>query len=228
MSNINLLPWREELQQVKNRKFFAYLGFVFFVIFVLIVCVDRFLDYRLKILNLDMQYIEQSYQSVQSEIKEIQNLKADKDDLLNRIEVIRLLGVERVAAAQLLDMIPRVLPDSIYLTQINRLGTQDSDGSNSTTEMNLDLNHSLETLVGQDSTPIAKNSASVKRYMVLLKGVAVSNSAISNLLKNLSEVSWVSEVQLSQVTESNKDSSIGTGSFEFTMQFFQNLYDKQA
>ena len=226
MSNINLLPWREELQQVTNRKFFAYLGVVFFVVFVLVLCVDRFLDYRLKVLNLDLKYVEKSYDAVQAQIKEIQNLKADKDDLLNRVEVIRLLGVERIAAAQLLDMIPRVLPDSIYLTQINRLAKKDKDDSRQTTDISQDFMSGLENIVGQASAPATKNPSGAKKYTVLLKGVALGNNAISSLLKNLSEVSWVSEVQLSQVKELNKDASIEANGFEFTIQFFQNIYDK--
>lgn len=226
MSNINLLPWREELQQVKNRKFFAYLGVVFFVVFILVLCVHFFLDYRLKVLNLDLKYIEKSYQTVQAQIKEIQNLKADKDDLLNRIEVIRLLGVERIAAAQLLDMIPRVLPNSIYLTQINRFAKKDKDDPRQTTDMSQNFMSGLENIVGQASAPATKNPSGAKKYTVLLKGVALGNNAISSLLKNLSEVSWASEVQLSQVKELNKDASIEANGFEFTIQFFQNIYDR--
>ena len=50
MSNINLLPWREDLRQVKNKNFLAVLTITVVASGFLVLCADLVLDYKIKVL----------------------------------------------------------------------------------------------------------------------------------------------------------------------------------
>ncbi len=202
MSNINLLPWREELRQIKNKRFLAIVAVAMLSSGFVVFCFDLWLAHRMTTLEFNADYLEKSLSLVDSRLKEIQNLKKDKQDLLDRMKVIRSLELDRISVVRLLDMIPRVLSDGIYITEIDR------------SENNQDI---------KDQN--TKDSFEKKPYLVVLKGVAVNNNAISSLLKNLSDIPWISGVQLNQVQEVAKDNAQNTKGFEFTLQFFQNLYE---
>ncbi len=91
MSNINLLPWREELRQVKNKRFLAIVTVAMLFSGFMVLCFDVFLAHRMTILEVNANYLEKSLSLVDSRVKEIQNLKKDKQDLLDRMKVIRSL-----------------------------------------------------------------------------------------------------------------------------------------
>ncbi len=220
MSNINLLPWREELRQVKNKRFLAIVMAAMLASGCLVFCFDLYIAYKMAAFQVDADYLERSLSAVDSRLKEIQNLKQDKKDLLSRMKVIRALEIDRVSLVRLLDMIPRVLSDSIYITEIDRSENNQDKNNQNSNEKN--TNDFINTIKKNQST---QDVFEKKQYLVLVKGVSVNNNAISILLKSLSDISWISGVQLNQVQELKKDNAQGSTGFEFTLQFLQNLYE---
>ncbi len=229
MSNINLLPWREDLRQVKNKNFLAILTVTVVVSGFLVLCADLGLGHKIKVLAMNAGYMEESLKVVNGQITQIQNLKQDKQELLNRMKVIRSLEFDRVSVVQLLDAMPRVISNSIYFTEIDRSEIKVDDGSQA--------DDASRGVLGEISKMAAKTNRNTssnlsvnfdkKQYLVVVKGIATSNNAISGLLKNLSDLKWVSEVQLNQVKEANKENIQSATGFEFTVQFIQNLYEAQ-
>lgn len=226
MSNINLLPWREELRQVRNKNFIVMLAITIFSSALIMFCVSQWVSYRVAVLSMDVAYLDSSLKDVNDQIKQIKNLKQDKQELLNRINVIRSLQLERISLVKLMDMIPRVLSNSIYLTEITRSQNNKNVAAQNAEDVSQTVLSDLSKMVSNPIDDAEKDPSTVSdktQYSIVLKGVAANNNAISGLLKNLSEVSWVSDVQLDQVRESAKDSPQAASSFEFTLQFFQNI-----
>lgn len=229
MSNINLLPWREDLRQVKNRNFLAVLTITVVASGFLVLCAAMVVDYKIKVLAMNAGYMEESLKVVNGKITQIQNLKQDKQELLNRMKIIRSLEFDRVSVVKLLDAMPRVISNSIYLTEIDRSEINNNDQN--TDEKNKGVLDSLSKITGgtNKNLPVDfSDNFDKKQYLVVLKGLATNNNAISVLLKNLSDLQWVSGVQLNQVKEASKDSVQHGAGFEFTLQFVQNLHEDQG
>ncbi len=229
MSNINLLPWREDLRQVKNKNFLAFLTATVVVSGFLVLCADLGLGYKIKVLAMNAGYMEESLKVVNSQITKIQNLKADKQELLNRMKIIRSLEFDRVSIVKLLDAMPRVISNSIYFTEIDRSEIKKNDSAQ-TDDAKKAILGGLSKMSGNENKTTASDFSlnfDKKQYLVVVKGFATSNNAISGLLKNLSDLKWVSAVQLNQVKEASKESAQSATGFEFTVQFVQNLYEAQ-
>ncbi|MBP6103771.1 MAG: PilN domain-containing protein [Gammaproteobacteria bacterium] len=230
MSNINLLPWREDLRQVKNKNFLTILIITLVVSGSLILCADLWLGYKIKVLAMNAGYMDESLKVVSRQITQIQNLKQDKKELLNRMKIIRSLEFDRVSVVKLLDAMPRVISNSIYFTEIDRSEIK-TDNSSQTDDANKGILENLSTMVGNTNENTSSDfsiNLDKKQYLVIVKGIATNNNAISAFLKSLSDLQWVSEVQLNQVKEANKDSLQHGSGFEFTVQFVQNLYEDQG
>jgi Tfp pilus assembly protein PilN len=228
MSNINLLPWREDLRQVKNKNFLGTLTVAIVVSGFLVLCTNLWLEHKIKVLTMDAGYMDESLKVVNGQIAKIQNLKKDKKELLDRMKIIRSLEFDRISAVKLLDAMPRLVSNGIYFTQIDRSEIKDNNSSQ-TNDANKQILDGLSNMVGN----IKKTSSNAsiildkKQYLVVVQGVATSNNDISGFLKNLSDLKWVSDVQLNQVKEANKENASSALGFEFTVQFMQNLYEEQ-
>jgi type IV pilus assembly protein PilN len=121
---INLLPWREELRQKRKKEFLmAALGAVLMgaaLTFVTKVYFQSQINYqdrlneilRAEIVELDRQ------------IAEINELDAQKDRLLARMEIIEQLERSRPESVHLIDQAVDILPEGVYLTALNQQGRQ--------------------------------------------------------------------------------------------------------
>jgi type IV pilus assembly protein PilN len=124
MSNINLLPWREELRKVRNRFFFGLLGASILGGLILILLAHALLESMIDTENKNIAYIQNEQTKISEQIKEIKGLQTSKNDLLHRMEVIQSLQADRGLIVHLLDTLPRIMPDGIYLASIKRIGQQ--------------------------------------------------------------------------------------------------------
>ena len=78
MSKINLLPWREELRQVRNRIFYVIAGAAAGCSILLIMLVSMFLDWKTEVQNANIEYLNKELDSIKIEITEIQGLQESK------------------------------------------------------------------------------------------------------------------------------------------------------
>ena len=124
MTTINLLPWREELRKINNKIFFAFI-FVSITSGLFIVLFAHFL-FRFWI-NVELDNItllRDEQKKVLRQIQEIRNLQRDKAEFLRQREIIQTLEESRSLSVRFLDAIPRVTPENIVLTSIERKGSQ--------------------------------------------------------------------------------------------------------
>lgn len=209
MSKINLLPWREGLKKVKNQIFYVILGSLIAASVLVTVLIDRYLNYKVAVENANIQYINQELKKAKEEVAEVKSLKHNKKQLLERMNIIQSLQADRPSAVKLLDMVPRVLPDGLYLVNLSRKETIPETEATSTNEK-----EKTSDIVAK------KNGPGNKKYSVVIQGVALTNGSISVFLKNLEKIKWIAEVKLNEVSI-NKD---GDG-LNFNLGFTQNLVE---
>ena len=67
-------------------------------------------------------YIETATKKLDQQIKEIENLKRKRDELLARMQVIQDLQGKRPVIVRVFDELVRTLPDGLFYTDLKRTG----------------------------------------------------------------------------------------------------------
>jgi type IV pilus assembly protein PilN len=122
MAHINLLPWREELRQERQKRFYAALGagflFAAAVLYLVVLYADGLIDEQ----NQRNQFLEQEIAKVDKKIKEIKDLENQRDRLLARMQVIQELQQSRPKVVKVFDSVVRVVPEGVHLSTLTRTG----------------------------------------------------------------------------------------------------------
>lgn len=207
MSKINLLPWREALKKVKNQIFYLILGSLIAISVLVTVLIDRYLNYKVAVENANIQYIDKELKKAKEEVAEVKSLRNNKKQLLERMNIIQSLQADRPSAVKLFDMLPRVLPEGLYLVNLSR-----KDFIPEIEQVTINEKEKTREIDAR------KTGLGNKKYRVAIQGVALTNGSISVFLKNLEKIQWISEVKLNEVSI-NKE---GDG-LNFNLGFTQNL-----
>ena len=122
MAHINLLPWREERRQERQRQFYiavvAGLILAVVVFYLAMLYVDGLIDEQ----NSRNNYLQTEITKVDKKIKEIKGLEQERDRLIARMQVIQDLQRSRPKVVKVFDALVRTVPDGIYLTKVSRQG----------------------------------------------------------------------------------------------------------
>ncbi len=122
LTQINLLPWRQEKRQILKKKFvtnMVYTGLLAGAIFGLIhfQMVGK-IDYQLSRNN----FISAEIAKVDDEIKEISELQKVRRSLIERMEVIQDLQGSRPSIVHLFTEIVSTVPNGVYLKTLAQAG----------------------------------------------------------------------------------------------------------
>lgn len=227
MSRINLLPWREELKNIRNRLFFTIAGAAVFMGIVVVYMVHLAISYRIGVENANIDYLNKELLAIKKQISQIQGLQESKENLLSRMRIIQALQEDRSSIVKLLDIVPRVVPESIYLLSLTR-----TDNSAANMAGPDSVAPSPPPPVAEETTiekmkkevglqdPEKKIAVAKKQYEVVMTGVAQTNSAISTLMKNLQAVYWVSDIKYSEVAINKSGEGLN-----FKLEFTQKIED---
>lgn len=120
MAKINLLPWREEIKQQRQQEFLIILGVSVVVTCLLFASMYLYIeglkDYQTQRNNLLVKEIKK----VEKKIKEIEEIKAKKDRLIEKISLIENLQQSRPEIVHLFDELRRTTPEGIYLVDFQQ------------------------------------------------------------------------------------------------------------
>ncbi len=122
MARINLLPWREEQRDQRQREFISVsLGVV------VVACGLLYLGHlnvgsKIEAQEARNSLINKEIKRMAESVKEIDELKRKKEELLARMEVIQSLQGNRPIIVRVFDEMVRTIPDGVFYTQLSRSG----------------------------------------------------------------------------------------------------------
>lgn len=122
MPHINLLPWREELRQRRNKEFGVTAAVGVVVMLAVIAIVHLHFQSRIRHQNNRNGFLEANIATLDKRIKEIQRLDDEKERLLARMQIIQRLQSSRPEVVHLFDELVTTLPEGVYYTRIQQKG----------------------------------------------------------------------------------------------------------
>ena len=118
MANINLLPWREQYRAEKKREFFSHLAgvcvFAAAVSFLWVSSIENSISDQ----NGRNALLETEIAVLSKQVREIKELKKQKEELLDRMKVIQDLQGTRPVIVRHFDEMVRAIPDGVFLTSL--------------------------------------------------------------------------------------------------------------
>lgn len=124
MARINLLPWREELRQERQRQFYIALGASALGAGLVFVAVMMFYNGQIENQEDRNRFLETEIRKLDRQIERIAELEETRDRLLARKEVIERLQKDRTLMVHLFDQLVRTVPTGIRLTSVQQQGNE--------------------------------------------------------------------------------------------------------
>jgi type IV pilus assembly protein PilN len=124
MPRINLLPWREQERRERKMAFFVALG-----IAAGVAAVTAFAAYLLLGSMIDAQEarndrLRAQIKVLDKQIEEINDLEAQKQKFISRMQIIEKLQRSRPEVVHLFDELVKSMPDGTYLTSVKQDGVK--------------------------------------------------------------------------------------------------------
>lgn len=122
MTQINLLPWREQARQGKKTQFIVILvSFIILTLFLVLIAyfyLDSLISSQKKIND----FLQTSLDQENSQLLVLHKKKQEQDAVDKQLHFIFGLRDSSYKAVRLLDELTRVVPDSVLLSKITREG----------------------------------------------------------------------------------------------------------
>ena len=124
MPRINLLPWRDQQRRERQLAFFVALGGA-----VAVAAVVAFVAYLMLGAMIDAQdqrnvRLKGEIKVLDKQIEEINDLEAQKQKFISRMQIIEKLQRSRPEVVHLFDELVKVMPDGTYLTSVKESGNK--------------------------------------------------------------------------------------------------------
>jgi type IV pilus assembly protein PilN len=124
MPRINLLPWRDQERRERKLAFFVALG-----IAAGVAAVTAFAAYLLLGSMIDDQVarndrLRAQIKQLDKQIEEINDLEAQKQKFISRMQIIEKLQRSRPEVVHLFDELVKSMPDGTYLTSVKQDGVK--------------------------------------------------------------------------------------------------------
>ena len=122
MPRINLLPWRDQQRRERKLAFFVALGGA-----VVLAGIALFIAYLLVGSMIDAQEhrneeLRAQIKVLDKQIEEINDLEAQKQKFISRMQIIEKLQRSRPEVVHLFDELVKDMPDGTYLTSVKQTG----------------------------------------------------------------------------------------------------------
>lgn len=122
MPHINLLPWREELRQRRQKEFAVMAGIAVMAMAGVVAAVHLYFVNKIEFQQQRNTYIEGQIAQLDKKIEAIKGLEEEKQRLLARMEIIQQLQASRPEVVHLFDELVRTLPEGIYFNKVAQDG----------------------------------------------------------------------------------------------------------
>ncbi len=122
MPHINLLPWRDDLRKRREKEFIVTAVIAALMMGGVVLGVHLHYESRIAYQDQRNTFIEAEISGLDKKIKEIENLKKERDSLIARTKVIQDLQAGRPEIVHVFDELVTTLPDGVYYTKVSQKG----------------------------------------------------------------------------------------------------------
>jgi len=122
MPHINLLPWRDELRKRREKEFIVTAVIAALMMGGVVLGVHLHYESRIAYQNQRNTFIDAEISALDKKIKEIEDLKKERDSLIARTKVIQDLQAGRPEIVHVFDELVTTLPDGVYYTKVSQKG----------------------------------------------------------------------------------------------------------
>ena len=124
MSQINLLPWREESREQLKRDYLGKLGLMALSSTILVSLWISVAGSAVEEQQERNAYLQSSIAEMDKKVAEISELRNKKQEMIVRMKVIQDLQGTRSEIVKIFDELVRAIPDGIYLSELDRVAGQ--------------------------------------------------------------------------------------------------------
>ncbi|WNC72091.1 PilN domain-containing protein [Thalassotalea psychrophila] len=124
MPHINLLPWREEAQRLRQQQYFSILTFLALISFLVVFLISQFYQAKIDGQRARNQFLTNEIKVLDARIAEIKTLEEKKKDLIQRMTLIEQLQRSRNVGTQVLDEIAKIVPSGVYIVKLQKQGNE--------------------------------------------------------------------------------------------------------
>jgi type IV pilus assembly protein PilN len=124
MPRINLLPWREQQRRERKLAFFVSLGVAAGVAAVVAFAAYLLLGSMIDAQDRRNDRLTREIKVLDKQIEEINDLDAQKQRFIARMQIIEKLQRSRPEVVHLFDELVKEMPDGTYLTSIKEAGNK--------------------------------------------------------------------------------------------------------
>lgn len=122
MARINLLPWREEERERKNKEFITQVVAVILFSLLAAFAVWSFYNHELEQQQQANELVRNANTSLDADLKKIEDLEVRREAIISRMRVIQDLQGRRPVPVRIWDDIAKAIPSAMYLTNLKREG----------------------------------------------------------------------------------------------------------
>lgn len=122
MARINLLPWRQEVRERKNKEFLTLVVAVLLLSALAAFAAWSVYNNALADQQLANEKIKEENANLDKALAQIDSLEQQRDDIISRMKVIQDLQGRRPIPVRIWDDVARVVPAQMYLTNMKREG----------------------------------------------------------------------------------------------------------
>ncbi len=122
MTRINLLPWREELRQERQKQFITRLALTVVLAAAIVGLIHVQLNAKIDYQKARNRYLKTEIAKLDDKIKEIRELRKLRKSLIERMEVIQDLQASRPSIVHLFTELVTTVPNGVYLKTLVQNG----------------------------------------------------------------------------------------------------------
>jgi type IV pilus assembly protein PilN len=122
MANINLLPWREKRRELKQREFATASIAVVLVCVLALLGVYTYFQGAISDQDERNARLDNEIRLLQVQVAEIASLRDQKQQMIDRMQVIQRLQGDRPKIVYLFDQLARTLPQGVFYKSVKREG----------------------------------------------------------------------------------------------------------
>ena len=120
MRGVNLLPWRQERRQARQRMRLSLVGVIAVAALALVGTAWWWLDGGIEFQQMRNRFLEDEIAKAKRQSQEIDDIKKYKESVLARMATVHQLQQERVTTVKTLDEMVRQLPQGLYYSYLDK------------------------------------------------------------------------------------------------------------